>query len=598
MKTNEFQKFWSQNYSLESIIKKSDKGIRFVIGFLKDGGGSEVQSVIFDKDKWDKDTATAWLKDNDFKNPGVDETENSLRYRQEEPGKYQRMRTIIPGEKAEKYGGHYDTQEGGNAGNDDSSENRKPKTKKGIDLTKSLPETGGAPFKIYIEKASVMEEGKMQTVIVKDIDGNVVSEEQLPEHMIVEGLASTTNVDHDQERMAPEALKAMVDCINEKGVPLISEHSKNWDGYLGRVFKAWFDERNQMHIRAELDRDMSKSVDLYKALKKGAQLGLSIAGVVKRAGLEMAEALGKKVKTFYDVLIKEVSVTNRPSNFDTWLVAKRNLKRENGLYEKFFGTDVYEEYLKSNPTLDWRYAIAKSVSSDSLNDTSGELNSKTQKNFMNKKLKKSIEEVNKAFAAFQEACKAMDNDTTSEDTKTEDTKTDTTVETKTEDTSQYEADTSTDDTKDKTTKDDTTTTEEADKKKAVGDKKDSSADSSTETDTTKSQKEAVEKAKKEEAEKFAIEKKALVDSMVKELEKRFADQNKRIIGPLREMVEKFMSEPEKRKGIATGQNYKPIEKKFSGDADTEVDNELEKDLKDDKQDFKSVFKKHYGSVRE
>jgi len=53
-----------------------------------------VQSIIFDKDKFSETEARAWLKRNGFSQPKVDETENSLRFRQTDPGRYRTMRTI------------------------------------------------------------------------------------------------------------------------------------------------------------------------------------------------------------------------------------------------------------------------------------------------------------------------------------------------------------------------------------------------------------------------------------------------------------------------------------------------------------------------
>ena len=83
---------------LKSAVTKKTKGIKFVIGF-KEKGGSEVQSVIFDSKLWTETDAKQWLKDNDFTGLEVDETENSLRFRQKDPGQYVRMRTITAGEK-------------------------------------------------------------------------------------------------------------------------------------------------------------------------------------------------------------------------------------------------------------------------------------------------------------------------------------------------------------------------------------------------------------------------------------------------------------------------------------------------------------------
>jgi len=82
-----------------SIVGKAAKGIQFVIGFKGDGSGSDVQSVLFDKDHWDENKARAWLKDHDFKAGSPDSTTNTLRFRQKDPGSYSRFRVIQPGAK-------------------------------------------------------------------------------------------------------------------------------------------------------------------------------------------------------------------------------------------------------------------------------------------------------------------------------------------------------------------------------------------------------------------------------------------------------------------------------------------------------------------
>lgn len=43
------------------------------------------QSVMFDRSKWDRTKARAWLKRNGFDYAKVDATTNYLRYRQEDP---------------------------------------------------------------------------------------------------------------------------------------------------------------------------------------------------------------------------------------------------------------------------------------------------------------------------------------------------------------------------------------------------------------------------------------------------------------------------------------------------------------------------------
>lgn len=55
--------------------------------------GGAVQSVVFHKDKYSKAKAKKWLKEHNFKHYGVDEKENTLRYRQENPKKYKKYYT-------------------------------------------------------------------------------------------------------------------------------------------------------------------------------------------------------------------------------------------------------------------------------------------------------------------------------------------------------------------------------------------------------------------------------------------------------------------------------------------------------------------------
>jgi hypothetical protein len=56
---------------------------------------SEIQSVIFPKKHWDSvEACKKWLTDNDFKAPEPDDTENTWRFRQTDPAKYESFRTI------------------------------------------------------------------------------------------------------------------------------------------------------------------------------------------------------------------------------------------------------------------------------------------------------------------------------------------------------------------------------------------------------------------------------------------------------------------------------------------------------------------------
>ena len=144
---------------------------------------------------------------------------------------------------------------------------------------------GDFPFTFYIEKAIAGEEG---------------------EDMIITGVASTVNIDHDNERMSSSALKSMAEIINEKSVPLRVEHQSGDNAVVGDVYKAWVDERDQLWIKALLHKAHPAAGILYKSLKDGVKLGLSVGGRVKSAIREFSEATGKMVKTFYQVALEEV----------------------------------------------------------------------------------------------------------------------------------------------------------------------------------------------------------------------------------------------------------------------------------------------------
>ncbi len=203
-----------------------------------------------------------------------------------------------------------------------------------------LEAEGEFPFTFYIEKASVADD-------LVNLD--------------IEGIASTTNVDHDKERMSKEALYAMESVINKEGVPLRVEHQKEGSAVIGRVFKAWVDDRNQLHVRARLDKSHPVSPILHSSMKQGLKMGLSVGGIVKRAIREFSESVGGMVKTFYDVALQEVSVTPRPANYDSWLVAKSIAKDTKEAEDYGENQALRQQFLFENSQLDYLQAFAKSV---------------------------------------------------------------------------------------------------------------------------------------------------------------------------------------------------------------------------------------------
>jgi hypothetical protein len=64
----------------------------------KPKGKSDTQSVLFDISKWTISDAKKWLREHDYTGLKVDETEGNYRFRQINPDKFKRMRTINAGD--------------------------------------------------------------------------------------------------------------------------------------------------------------------------------------------------------------------------------------------------------------------------------------------------------------------------------------------------------------------------------------------------------------------------------------------------------------------------------------------------------------------
>jgi hypothetical protein len=88
----------------EAAQKPHKKGVQFVVGFPKGGGGSKVQSVMFDKDLWSVDEARKWLEGYNLKSGKIDHADGTIRFRQEDPGGFERFRVITPGQQKPQKG--------------------------------------------------------------------------------------------------------------------------------------------------------------------------------------------------------------------------------------------------------------------------------------------------------------------------------------------------------------------------------------------------------------------------------------------------------------------------------------------------------------
>jgi len=148
------------------------------------------------------------------------------------------------------------------------------------------------------------------------------------------GIASTTSVDRDDERMSDEALRMMVDDIKRQGVNLFSDHEHQWENTLGVINQAEL-VNNQVQVGITLD-DVStnpKVPMLLNKLHKGIKLGLSVGGNVVSNKWEYSKELNKKIKVLDKVKIYEVSIVGIPSNPESFLTLPAAIAKSAGIHE-------------------------------------------------------------------------------------------------------------------------------------------------------------------------------------------------------------------------------------------------------------------------
>ena len=135
------------------------------------------------------------------------------------------------------------------------------------------------------------------------------------------GIASTTSVDKDDEKMSEDALRMMVTDIKKEGVNLFGNHEHSWENTLGVINDANLTPNNEVAVTINLDDPVTnpKIPMLLNKLNKGIKLGLSVGGNVTSVKYEYDRMVGKKIKILDKVKIYEVSVVGIPSNSDSFL---------------------------------------------------------------------------------------------------------------------------------------------------------------------------------------------------------------------------------------------------------------------------------------
>lgn len=146
----------------------------------------------------------------------------------------------------------------------------------------------------------------------------ITKAEVRPDGHFIVGEASGPEVDAHGERMSPEAIERFAVQITERAargdnIPYVDSHMK--DGVLhelGELTRAWITEDFHLGVEVRLFTDVNAAADsLFKQVLRGKQYGMSIGGVV--ANYEDDLSSGGLVRTYLDVLLREISNTTRPA---------------------------------------------------------------------------------------------------------------------------------------------------------------------------------------------------------------------------------------------------------------------------------------------
>ncbi len=122
--------------------------------------------------------------------------------------------------------------------------------------------------------------------------------------MMVEGVASSTALDRQRERMTLAALSKMT---HYQGIDLLPGHGAGPLEVLGTVEDVWLDD-DQCRIVGKLDDEYPPAERLFKRLEEGKDFGLSVGGKVIAAHWERDDKLGKQIRVIDDVHLDHVAV--------------------------------------------------------------------------------------------------------------------------------------------------------------------------------------------------------------------------------------------------------------------------------------------------
>lgn len=165
----------------------------------------------------------------------------------------------------------------------------------------------------------------------------------------VQGIASGTREDRDDQRMGVDVLKNFVDKINSSGLPLTDGHPKSGPiaGTIGTITYARInnDADHSLFIKAKLDKDHPNVPYLMKKVQEGKKFAFSIEGFLKKAVPVFSDRLNKVIREFKDIVPKSISITTEPSYIPSFLEVVT--KAAKNYTEEVDKSEIFKEFQDS-----------------------------------------------------------------------------------------------------------------------------------------------------------------------------------------------------------------------------------------------------------
>ena len=159
---------------------------------------------------------------------------------------------------------------------------------------------------------------------------DLLKAEKTSDGLFIEGVASTTGVDKQNESMSVAALNSMVAC--KSLIPLVTSHQAEARDTIGEVVSHSIDDQGRYVIKARLEESDHEAIKMFNLINKGHKMGFSVGGRI----LSSKPSLNKAVKRVIDAVeLDHIMLTRRPVNADTYASAfKKALDNMNEDIEK------------------------------------------------------------------------------------------------------------------------------------------------------------------------------------------------------------------------------------------------------------------------